>query len=226
MRTNAILTAFAVALCASCAMAQDDGEQLIRRSLEGRQVVVKMDLPAVDSGLTFTLDDTNVSLDEPTYKGLLHDYGTAIRKDSRSRITGVRVTKRGIEIDLDGGGSPARDWMGGIFRVEAPVNLPKSQRELELERQLQLETNPAIQTYLRSEIDYEQRQRLTQDAKNQESYAQLTRMRSKYIEENRKDWGSKIIVLIRSRKPSVKMKDMVASLAKYIELLPREKTAQ
>ena len=67
---------------------------------------------------------------------------------------------------------------------------------------------------------------MTQDAKNQESYQQMQRMHSKYIEANRKDWGSKIIVLVRSRKPSVKMRDLVQSLAKYVELLPRETATQ
>jgi len=227
MRRNAFLTALVVVVvCASFTVGQENGEQLIKKALEGRQVLMKMDLPAVDSGLTFTFDDANVSYDDGAYKTLLKDYGTALGNGTRARITAVHVTRKGIEIDLNGGGSPSRDWFGGVFRVDPPMLLPKSYREMELERQIQFETNQTTMSALRSELETEQRLRLTQDAKNQESYQQMQRMHSKYIEANRKDWGSKIIVLVRSRNPSVKMRDLVQSLAKYVELLPRETAAQ
>jgi hypothetical protein len=223
MRRTAYLTALVVvAVCASMAAGQEKGEDLIKKALEGRQVLVKMDLPAVDSGLTFTFDDANVSYDEPGYKALVREYGTALAKDTRATITRVRVTRRGVEIDLNGGGSPSRDVYGGNFHVDAPVLVAKSTREQELERQIPLETNSATLSAMRSDLELEQRLRLTQDAKNQESYQQMLDMHSKYLEANRKGWGTKIIVLVRSRKPSVKMKDLVQSLAKYVELLPRE----
>src|SRR3954447_12836425 len=113
MRRTAYLTALVVvAVCASGAVGQEKGEDLIKKALEGRQVLVKMDLPAVDSGLTFTFDDANVSFDEAAYNTLVHDYGTALAKGTRATITHVRVTRRGIEIDLNGGGSPSREVYG------------------------------------------------------------------------------------------------------------------
>lgn len=227
MRWNGyVFVAVALAVCLSSAYAQDDGEQRIRRALEGRQVLLKMDLPAVDAGIPMIFDDTNVSYDEAAYKKLVKEYGVAVPKGSRARITGVRISKQGIEIDLDGGGLPGRDWLVGTVKLVPPDALGKSDRETDLERQIQIETNPATLGFLKNELEYEQRTRVLQDQRNQEAYQRMTSVRSKYIEDNRKKWGSKLIIVVRSRKENVMMRDMVKSLARYAELLPRDTTGQ
>jgi len=226
MRRKILLTGIAVALCTSGALAQDNSDQIIRNALVGRQVLVKMDLPAVDSGITMTLDDTNVAFDEANYNKLLREYGPSIGKGSRARITDVRVSNRGIEIDLDGGGSPQRDWFVGNLKLQAPAPLQKSDREIELERMIPNEANPATLAVLRNQLDMEQRARLMQDQRNLDMFNHVAHMRSQYLAENRKNWGSKLIVLIRSRIPTIKMRDMVQSLARYVELLPRETNVQ
>jgi hypothetical protein len=215
-----------LALCASVIAQQDSGEQRIKKALEGREVLVKMDLPAVETGITMTFDDAKVSYDEAAYKKLIREYGPAISSGTRARITEVRVSGRGIEIDLNGGGSPERDWFVGSVRLESPAPLPRSNREMDLERQMQTESNAITLNSLRNELDSERAGRAAQDAQNQEAYQRVSRLRSEYIEANRKNWGSKIIVVIRSRKSDVKMRDMVKSLAKYIEFLPRETATQ
>jgi hypothetical protein len=205
-------------------MAQDEGEKLIRKALEGRQILVKMDLPAVETGIPMVFDDTNITFDEANYKKLLKEYGVGTAKGTRARITAVRVSNRGIEIDLDGGGSPQRDWLVGNVTLVGPTPLGKSDHEQDLERQLQNETRaPAIEL-LRNELELERQSRIAQDVRNQEAFQRVASLRSKYIEENRKNWGSKLIIVIRSRKPNVLMRDMVKSLAQYAELLPRETT--
>jgi len=85
---------------------------------------------------------------------------------------------------------------------------------------------PILGSSLRNELDYERSARVAQDAQNQETYQRMSRLRSDYIETNRKNWGSKIIVVVHSRKSGVKMRDMVQSLAKYVEFLPREAATQ
>lgn len=226
MRKNSYLIAVAMVLCVSSVIAQDEGEKLIKKALEGRQVLVKMDLPAVETGIPMVFDDTNITFDEANYKRLLKEYGVGTAKGMRARITGVRVTKQGIEIDLDGGGSPQRDWMVGGVTLVMPTPLAKSDREQELEQQLRMETNVVAQEYLRNEIEFERQARVSQDQRNQEAFQRVANFRSKYIEENRKNWGSKLIIFIRSRKPNVLMRDMVKSLAQYAELLPRETTTK
>ena len=226
MRKSSYLIVVAMALCVSTVIAQDEGEKIIKKALEGRQILVKMDLPAVETGVPMILDDTNISFDEVNYKKLLKEYGVGTAKGTRARITGVRVSKQGIEIDLDGGGMATRDWFVGNVKLVPPEPLGRSDREVELEHQIAVEANPNNLVFLKSELDFEQQSRITQDHRNMESFQRVANFRSKYIEENRKNWGSKLIVVIRTRKPNVMMRDMVKSLAQYAELLPREKTTQ
>ena len=227
MLKNKLQVAAVLALCAVSAIAQaDDGEVRIRKALEGRTMLVKMDLPAVDTGIPMVFDDANVTFDENNYKKLLKEYGPGTPKGTKARITGVNVTNRGIEIDLDGGGSPERDWMVGSVKLVPPLPLAKSDRELSLERQLDLETNLIVQNAIRGDIEVERQIRTSQDMRNQEAYQHMTKLRSQYIESNRKNWGTKLIIVVHSRGPNVKMSDMVKSLAKYVELMPRDTPGQ
>lgn len=222
MRRTLILVAVIAAACAQTAISQEDPTERIRRSLEGRFAHVKMDLPAIDAGVFMYFDDSAVSLNEAEYQRLLKTYGVAIKSGHRARITGVRFSAKGIEVDLDGGGSPDRDWIVGSVRLEEPAPLAKSQREIDLENQLQHEQNGPQAAHLRSELEHERRRRLDQDDRNRQAFARVARLRSEYIEENRKNWGSRLIVSVRSRKGTVTMRDMLNSLSKYVELMPRE----
>jgi len=211
-----------LAVCARGAVGQDDGEMRIRRALEGRQVMAKMDLPAIDVGIPMIFDDTKVSFDETGYNKLVKEYGAAVKKGNKARITGVRLSNRGIEIDLDGGGSPGKDWLVGSVRLDQPAALARSDREIELERMLDNEKNMTTQAMLRQELDMERQARLSQDERNHEAFERVSRYRSEYLKENRKNWGTKLIVTIRSKKETTPMSDLVKSLAQYVELLPRE----
>ncbi len=220
MRRYLYLVVTIVAACAQGVVGQDDGAQPIRKALEGRLVLVKMDLPAIVTGVEMIFNDANVSFDQVNYNKMVKEYGVSLKKGVRSKITGVRISSKGIELDLDGGGSPGRDWLVGNLKLTEPLPLAKSDREVDLERQAMSET--ASTTSLRSELEYERQQRLAQDERNRTAFERVARLRSEYIEENRNKWGSKLIIVVRSRKESVTMRDMVKSLARYVELLPRE----
>lgn len=226
MRTKLFLIALVVALSASLTIAQDNGEDVIKKALEGRQVLMKIDLPAVSTGIPMTFDDTNVSFDEASYKKLMKDYGVGIAKDSRARITSARVTPRGIEIDLNGGGMPEHDWMVAGLKISPPVPAEKSYREMELERMINNEPNSTLANYWRNELESERAARAAQDLRNQEAYQRVVNLRTEYIEKNRKVWGSMLVIAVHSRGPNVKMKDMVKSLGKYVEFLPRDTAGQ
>src|SRR5687768_16010762 len=111
MQRTLYLIVAVVMTCTLGVLGQDDGELRIKKALEGRMMLVKMDLPAIDLGIDMVFDDAEVSFDEANYKRLLKEYGVALKKGTRARVTGVRITRKGIEIDLDGGGSPGRDWV-------------------------------------------------------------------------------------------------------------------
>lgn len=225
MRRSFLWVIVILSTFASAAIAQDDGEERIKKALVGRVVLVKMDLPAINSGLDFVLDNTEVSYNSAKCNSLLKEYGVAVKNGAHARITGVKISNRGIELDLDGGGLPTRDWVVGSLKLVEPEPLARSDREAELERQVASETNPSQATYLRGELDYERQRRISQDERNRDAFRRADTLRRQYIDENRTKWGSKVVVVVRSRKDSVKMRDMVKALAKYVELLPSEKPA-
>ena len=222
MQRSFYFVAGVIMACSLSALGQDDSEVRLRKALEGRTMLVKMDLPAIESGVEMVFDDAAVSFDERNYKRLVKEYGVALEKGTRARVTGVRVSRRGIEIDLDGGGSPGRDWLVGNLRLVEPAPVAKSDREMELERQLSADPPMAVATVLRSELDDERQRRMAQDERNRQAFERVDRVRTEHIEKNRKNWGSKLVIVVRSTKPTVTMRDMAKSLAKYVELLPRE----
>lgn len=224
MRRSLYVIAAAIAALSTNASAQDDTEQRIRKALEGRPVLVKMDMPAIETGVEMVFNDAEVSFDQASYNKQIKEFGVSLKKGHRARITGVRISARGIEIDLDGGGSPGRDWLVGDLRLVEPAPVAKSERELELERLLSAEPIGSPASFLRTELDYERQRRLSQDDRNWIAFDRVSRVRTNYIEENRKNWGARLIIVVRSRKESVTMRDMVKSLARYAELLPRETT--
>lgn len=226
MRRSFWLMLAIVAAFSPIVRGQDDGEQRIKKALVGRMVLVKMDLPAINSGIDFVLDNTDVSYNATKCNSLLKEYGVAVKNGARAHITDVRISNRGIEMDLDGGGLPGRDWLVGNLKLVEPEPLAKSDREVELERQLASDPASNMSSHLRSELDYERQQRAAQDDRNRDAFRRMDSLRRQYVDENRTKWGSKVVVVVRTRKESVKMRDMVKALAKYVELLPNEKPAE
>ncbi|MGE3465972.1 MAG: hypothetical protein AB7J13_03480 [Pyrinomonadaceae bacterium] len=225
MRRTSCLVFAVMAVCASLAFGQDDGAERMRKALEGRMVLVKMDLPAIDTGIDLVVDSKDVTYDTAHCNHLLKEYGVAVKKGSRSRITGLRITGKGIEIDLDGGGLPGPDWVVGDLKLVEPAPVAKSDREIELERQLSSDHSAGMSGYLRSEIEYERQRRYAQDDRNRDAFKRVERLRGDYIDENRKNWGSKVVIVVRPTKEPLTMREMVRSLAKYVELLPSERPA-
>ncbi len=218
----AFLTAAAFSQLGFGQAAPETPEDRIKRSLEGRQMLVKMDMPASDIGVNVFVDNSEVTLDADNYKKLVKDSGVSIRQGSRPRITGVKFAGGGIELELDGGGSPGRDWVVGRVVLDQPAPVAKSDRELELERRLPAETTSAAIAFVRSDLDAERMRRLEQDERNRAAFGRALALRNEYIAENRKNWGSKLRIIIRSRKETVPLRDIVKALGKYAELLPRE----
>ncbi len=220
---NFLIAVLTMAACSQFAIGQEaTPEDRIKRSLEGRQMLIKMDMPAADVGLDIFVDNTAVSVDQEKYKRLIRENGVALKEGSRPRITAVRFAGGGIELDLDGGGSPSRDWVVGRVALNAPAPVAKSDREIELERRLQDERNNSVIAFLRTELDAERTRRVEQDERNLSAFSRAVRLRTEYIDENRKNWGSKLRIIIRSRNESVPLRDVVKALGKYAELLPRE----
>lgn len=109
---------FAVAclavFAASPLLAQD--ELRLRQKLEGRRVVLQIDMPATSEGVDVHPGSSR-PVDFGKYSGRLKSHGVSIRSGESSMITKVKVKDDMIEIHLGGGGyGTAGDAFGSLFK--------------------------------------------------------------------------------------------------------------
>ena len=132
MRPNLTLSPlvalFALAV-ASPAIAQN--QTVLEKALEGREVMVLMDMPASHAGVDLYLQrEPEIEFGE--YARRLKAYGVSLRKEDRVMITTVKVNKKNIEIHLGGGGYGT--W-GDDSGYVSPTYVGKSKRESDLEKE-------------------------------------------------------------------------------------------
>jgi hypothetical protein len=94
--------AFALALAAPDMLAAQD-ERALRQYFEGRQVVLKLDMPGTENRVD-VYPESAQPLDYPDYAGRLKKYGTALRSGESTIVTKVKVKDKLIEFQLAGGG--------------------------------------------------------------------------------------------------------------------------
>ena len=132
-------------------------------NFEGKQVVVKIDMPGTQKGVEIYPDRTP-TLDSKSYGDRMKDFGVSLRQGDTTMVTKVKVNKDNVEFQLGGGGfGTARD------NADTSVHFTpaeKSDREKELERQLSNETDPDRRRSLQRELDYVRRDRERKDAYN------------------------------------------------------------
>ena len=111
-------------------VAQDDQ---LRRAFEGKTVVLKLDMPGDDSGISiYPLREDPV--DYRKVGDAIKRYGAALRKGDEVVVTKVHVKPKLIEFQLGGGGYGA--WGDTTSRPSVPSTyVPKSNREKDLERE-------------------------------------------------------------------------------------------
>ena len=77
-------------------------------------------------------------------------------------------------------------------------------------------------SFIRNDLDYERQRRISQDERNMQAFAEASRLRHKYIIENRKNWGSRVNIIFKGKDASMPLQDLAKAVSKYVELLPRE----
>src|ERR1700678_4216913 len=104
----ALLVCFAALLIdGSGAFAQN--ADMLSGAFEGKQVVVKMDMPGTQKGVDI-YPGRPQPLDVKSYADRLKDYGISLQKGDSVMVTKVKVNKDNIEFQLGGGGfGTARD---------------------------------------------------------------------------------------------------------------------
>lgn len=130
----------------------------LRQGLEGRFVVVDVDLPASERGLDLRFDKPE-PFNEGEHLGRLRQYDVAIRRGDPVQVTRVKVKGDHIEFQLEGGGF---DWASQAT-TKSYTAIPKSSREKELDRMIKDETDRGRKHDLEDERNDLRRERERRD---------------------------------------------------------------
>jgi hypothetical protein len=131
-------------------------------------------------------------------------------------ITRIRVKSRHIEFQLDGGGyGTMGDETSTSIHV---VSTPKTNREKNLERELEREKDSARRRQLREELDDLRQAREREDARNRAEVADAEAQKEENIRRRRLTGGSRFNVRYREAMPDAVLtpEGLEAALAEYV----------
>ena len=163
MRT---LTSLSVVLSTALAMtapaaAQDGG--VLARAFEGTSVVLKMDMPATSDGVIVKPQSAS-PIDFPAVARAIKANGIGVHRGESMMVTKVAVKEHHIEIQLGGGGfGTFTDLMSMVSTPTLPYAY-KSQREKDLENELQYTYNPPDRQRIKDQLNQLQRDRARDNA--------------------------------------------------------------
>lgn len=181
-----------ISLFSAVAFAQS--EAALRTYFEGRQVVVKMDMPATKYGVDVNGFGGDINYSE--YAKRLKRYGTSIRKGDSTLVTRVKVKERLIEFQLGGGGYGTlgdETDSGGTY-----VSTGKTQREKNLERDLKNENDEKKRREMKSQLDDLRRDRQREEALLHAAAEQAEELRKANIQRKAVEGGSRFNIVFPS----------------------------
>jgi hypothetical protein len=212
------------ALCAVLCVAvmfplRAQGPDALSQFFEGKQVSVKMDMPATQQGADLYPQRTQ-ALDLNTYSRRIKQFGAALRTGDSVMITKVRVKEKVIEFQLGGGGY-------GTFGddTDESVSAPqrdKSRREKNLEGQIKTETDSEARKRLRRQLDDLRNERERQNDRDRVLAAEASETKKQRIGMKRLQGGSRLNILYEPRVPAdvLTPQAVVAVLSPYVAFAP------
>src|SRR5580704_17117209 len=185
MKKLAVL--LAVFLAAVSLRAQDGSA--LSQFFEGKQVVVKIDMPGSQQGIDIFPQRNNM-LDAKAYGKRMKSFPIALHNGEAVMITTVKVKDKLIEFQLGGGGF-------GTFGDDTDTSVKftpaaKSDREKDLENQLSNTDDPDQKDRIQRELDYVRRQRERDDQRNRAMAEQAAKEKKYQVDEDRAKGGSRI----------------------------------
>jgi hypothetical protein len=214
MRTL-VLAFTLLAIAAPTARAQN--ESALRAALEGKNVVVKIDMPGTSKGIdVFPNEQNPVNWREVADR--VKANGTALRIGQPVMITKVVVNKNShIEVQLGGGGY-------GTFGDETgPAVIASDEGESKLERlmrdSIKTAATPAIKKRLEKDLDNLRDERQRRNERARISAARANEAREANIRTRRLDGGSRFNVRYRNGMPpeALTPASVMAALAEYVD---------
>jgi hypothetical protein len=214
MKKAAVLISFL--LVAVPLWAQD--AQSLSQFFEGKQVVVKIDMPGSQQGVDIFPQRNNM-LDAKAYGKRMKSFPIALHNGDAVMITTVKVKDKLIEFQLGGGGF-------GTFGDDTDTSVkftpaPKSDREKDLENQLSQTDNPDQKASIQRQLDYVRRQRERDDQRNKAIAEQAARIKTMQVNDDRMKGGSRFNLKYDGKvPPNITPQDVMAALSQYVSFPP------
>ena len=209
-----LLVCSALAVAGSC-RANAQNPDALSPFFEGKQVVVKMDMPGTQKGVEI-YPGRPQQLDAKSYGDRMKDFGVSLRSGDTTMVTKVKVNKDNIEFQLGGGG-----FGTAMDNTDTSVHFTpaaRSDREKELENQLNNETDPDRRRSLQRELDYVRSQRERRDRIDRARAEDDAARRAEQVAIKRQQGGSRFNIHVDARKMGDSLTPQVVedALAQYV----------
>ena len=188
------LACFVVFAYVSSASAQNP--DALSPYFEGKQVTVKIDMPATQKGVDI-YPNRQPSLDAKSYGDRLKQFGVSLQRGDTVMVTKVKVNKDNVEFQLAGGGYGTAGDNTDTSVHFTPTG--KSDREKDLENQISNESDPDKRRSLQRELDSVRRDRERRDAYDQARAQDDAARRTQKIDVKRQQGGSRFNVRIDAK---------------------------
>jgi hypothetical protein len=218
--TKISMLVFVVLATVSIASAQTEAD--LRSYFEGKQVTLKLDMPATKDGVDI-YPEREQPLNYSEYATRLKQHGTAIRRGDSIMVTKIKVKDKHIEFQLGGGGyGTFGDESGGSSYVS---NAPKSRREKFLEEEVKREQDPERRKRLKHELDELRRKREREDRENRVLAAAADEERRARIDQKAVQAGSRFNIHFNSAdSPLLTPEGLREALRQYLEIEHSDQT--
>ncbi len=193
----------------------------LKEYFEGKQVVVKVDMPGDKSGIDLRLDDSR-PVDFAEIGRRTKRYGVSIHRGDEVMVTLVKVNKKNIEFQLSGGGyGTAGD---SVSSPSISTYVPKSEREKRLEDDVRNEKEPRQKKRLQDQLDDLRHQREREEARLRAEAAQAEILAEAQERNLRLTSGSRFNLWFEDRVPDEALTPgaVKATLADYLDFDTRD----
>ena len=212
-----------VALAAQAVWSQGahaQNEAALRAAFEGKQVTVKVDMPATSKGIdVFPQDQMPVNWREVANR--MKEYGTALKPGQQVMITKVVVKKDShIEFQLGGGGwGTFGDHMNSSSSVSATTE-SESSEEKALKARIKQAQGPTERKRLEKELNNVRTARERENSKAKAEAAQANEAREANLRVKRAESGSRFNIRYKNGIPPYYLtpEGIAEALAQYVEI--------
>ncbi|AXC14820.1 hypothetical protein ACPOL_5572 [Acidisarcina polymorpha] len=199
---------------ATLSLQAQDASTALSQFFEGKQVVVKIDMPGTQQGIDIYPGKPN-AFDAKAYGKRMKSFPASLRSGDAVMITTVKVKDKLIEFQLGGGGF-------GTFGDDTNTAVqftpaPKSDREKDLENQLSNTDDSDQKSRIQRELDYLRRQRERDDQRNRAIAQQAAQVKKMQVDDSRMKGGSRFNLKYDGKvPPNVTPQDVIAALSPYV----------